>query len=42
MLSKGAKGEATRLFQLAAVDCPHNFMEWSAANSELKVLGLAH
>jgi hypothetical protein len=33
------KDEATRLFRLAASDCPHIFNEWDAANAELKALG---
>ena len=40
-LQKGAKEEATRLFGLAAADCPKGFIEWSAANAELKALGVA-
>jgi lipoprotein NlpI len=39
-LTKGLKDEATRLFRLAASDCPHSFNEWDAANAELKVLGV--
>jgi lipoprotein NlpI len=39
-LTKGSKDEATRLFRLAASDCPHSFDEWDAANAELKALGL--
>jgi lipoprotein NlpI len=38
-LVKGSKKEATRLFRLAASDCPHSFIEWYAANAELKALG---
>jgi lipoprotein NlpI len=38
---KGEKEEATRLFRVAAKDCPHGFVAWSAANSELKALGAA-
>jgi lipoprotein NlpI len=38
-LTKGLKDEATRLFRLAARDCPHSFSEWDAANAELKALG---
>jgi tetratricopeptide (TPR) repeat protein len=38
-LTKGLKDEATRLFRLAASDCPHGFNEWDAANAELKALG---
>ena len=41
LLSKGAKGEATPLFKLAVADCPHSFIEWDAANFELKALGVA-
>ena len=39
-LTKGLKDEATRLFRLAASDCPHSFNEWDAANAELKALGV--
>jgi len=39
-LTKGLKDEATRLFRLAASDCPHGFIEWDAANAELKALGV--
>jgi tetratricopeptide (TPR) repeat protein len=38
-LLQGAKEEAMRLFKLAAVDCPKAFVEWPAANAELKALG---
>jgi lipoprotein NlpI len=38
-LLKGSKGEATRLFRLAASDCPHNYVG-DAANAELKTLGM--
>ena len=38
-LMKGLRDEATRLFRLAASDCPHGFTEWDAANAELKALG---
>jgi lipoprotein NlpI len=41
-LTKGLKDEATRLFRLAASDCPHGFNEWEAANAELKALGVVH
>jgi hypothetical protein len=37
---KGLKDEATRLFRLAASDCPHGFNNWDAANAELKWLGV--
>jgi lipoprotein NlpI len=40
-LSQSTKEEATRLFRLAASDCPHDFIEWDAANAELKALGVA-
>lgn len=39
-LTKGLKDEATRLFRLAASDCPHSFNEWDAANAERKALGV--
>jgi lipoprotein NlpI len=39
-LRTGAKDEATRLFQLAARDCPKGFIEFAAANVELKALGV--
>jgi lipoprotein NlpI len=35
----GAKDEAARLFRLAASDCPHDYVEWTAASPELKALG---
>jgi lipoprotein NlpI len=38
-LRTGAKDEATRLFRLAANDCPKSFREWGAANAELKAVG---
>jgi lipoprotein NlpI len=37
---QGATDEAARLFRLAAADCPKVFRAWSAANQELKVLGV--
>ncbi len=37
----GAKDEAARLFRLAASGCPQDFMQWGAANQELKALGVA-
>lgn len=40
-LMKGARDEATRLFRLAANDCPRGFIEWTAAKAELKALGAA-
>ena len=39
-LQNGIKDEAARLFRLAAADCPKTFDEFSAANAELKALGL--
>lgn len=38
-LLQNAKEEAARLFRVAASDCPKDFIEWDAANAELKVLG---
>ena len=35
-LQQGAKEEATRLFRLAAADCPKSFREWAAAEAELR------
>jgi lipoprotein NlpI len=40
-LRQSAKDNATRLFRLAASDCPKTFDEWLAANAELKALGAA-
>jgi tetratricopeptide (TPR) repeat protein/membrane protease YdiL (CAAX protease family) len=39
-LQNGNKDEAARLFRLAAADCPKTFDEFSAANAELKALGM--
>jgi lipoprotein NlpI len=39
-LLQGVKDEAIRLFRLAANDCPKDFVEWGAANAELKALGI--
>jgi len=39
-LQRGSTEDATQLFGLAAVDCPKNFIEWSAAKAELKTLGV--
>jgi tetratricopeptide (TPR) repeat protein len=39
-LANGNKDEAARLFRLAAADCPKTFDEFSAANAELKALGM--
>jgi len=41
-LQQGATKEAARLFQLAAAHCPKGFIEWPAANVELKALGKSH
>ena len=40
-LRNDAKDEARRLFLIAASDCPKNFIQWGAANEELKALGAA-
>ena len=40
-LMKGSKDEATRLFRLAANDCPRSFIEWTASRAELKAQGVA-
>jgi len=37
-LKQGAKGEAIRLFRLAATDCPHDFVEGPAASAELTAM----
>jgi len=37
-LQRGATEEAVRLLRLTANDCPKNFIEWSAAVAELRVL----
>ena len=39
-LLQGAKEEALRLLHLAANDCPRTFRQWTAANAELKALGM--
>jgi lipoprotein NlpI len=39
-LMKGLKDEATRLFRLAASDCPYRFNERGEANAELRALGV--
>ena len=41
-LQQGATKEAARLFRLAAVGCPKSFVEYSAANTELKALNQSH
>jgi lipoprotein NlpI len=40
-LLKGTKDDASRLFQFAVGNCPVTFLEWDAANDELKALGIA-
>jgi len=40
-LLKGTKDDASRLFQFAVGNCPLTFLEWDAANDELKALGIA-
>ena len=37
-LQRRAKDEATRLFRLAATNCPQNFTERAAAHAELRAL----
>jgi lipoprotein NlpI len=39
-LQDGSKEAAARLFRTAVDGCPRDFMEWFAANAELKALGL--
>jgi lipoprotein NlpI len=39
-LLKGSKAEATRLFRLAAGDCPIDFATRFSARAELKALGV--
>jgi lipoprotein NlpI len=41
MLQRGKKDEAAQLFRLAAADCPKHFVQYFAANAELKALGIA-
>jgi lipoprotein NlpI len=38
-LLQARKAEATPLLEAAASDCPPSFIEWDAANAELKALG---
>ena len=38
-LRQGAKDDAKRLFEAAADGCPRAFVEWDAANAELRALG---
>jgi lipoprotein NlpI len=40
-LRTNIKDEAARLFRLSSGDCPKDFIEWIAANAELKALGAA-
>jgi lipoprotein NlpI len=40
-LQRGVKEEAARLFRLAAVDCPRDFVERPAAYAELRALGVS-
>jgi lipoprotein NlpI len=40
-LRAGGKDEATRLFHLASSGCPKGYIEFAAANAELRVLGVA-
>jgi lipoprotein NlpI len=40
VLRSAATAEATRLFRLAARDCPKSFLELQGANAELKALGV--
>jgi lipoprotein NlpI len=37
-LQRGKKDDANRLFELAAADCPRSFLEYGAANAELRTL----
>jgi predicted Zn-dependent protease len=39
VLQQGAKGDATRLFRLAAANCPKRLIESSSASAELKAFG---
>ena len=39
-LQQENKEEATRLFRLAANDCPKSFYEWPAVSAELRALGV--
>jgi lipoprotein NlpI len=38
-LQRGEREGAQRLFQLAVAECPKGFVEWQAANAELKAIG---
>src|SRR5262249_44326851 len=35
-LQRGKKDDAKRLFELAAAECPRSFLEYGAANAELR------
>jgi len=37
-LLRGKKDDAKRLFELAAAECPRSFLEYGAANAELRTL----
>jgi lipoprotein NlpI len=39
ILQQGRKDDAVRLIRSAAADCPMTFIEWSAANAELRAFG---
>jgi lipoprotein NlpI len=39
-VQQGAKDEATRLFRLAVANCPKTFIEFDAANAELRARGI--
>jgi lipoprotein NlpI len=39
-LQQGTKEEASRLFRIAATDCPRGRGAWAGANGELKALGI--
>jgi lipoprotein NlpI len=41
-LQQGAREDATRLFRLAAGDCPREFVEGHSAESELEALAASH
>jgi lipoprotein NlpI len=41
-LQQGAREDATRLFRLAAADCPREFVEGHTAEVELEALGPSH
>jgi tetratricopeptide (TPR) repeat protein len=40
-LMNGGRDDAKGLFRLAAAECPHNFLQWSAATAELRALSAA-